>query len=149
MSGEAWEMGNLKGVDERLVAVVRGAHEVCPAPFCVFEGLRTVARQRQLVATGKSTTMSSRHLTGKAVDLVPLVGEKPVWEWSLIYPIADAMRQAARELVVQIRWGGFWGDLGAAQGDLEDLEDLVKGYVERRLGAKKVAFTDGPHYELA
>jgi len=58
-----------------------------------------------LVATGKSTTMNSRHLTGHAVDLVPY----PVsWDWEHFYPIADAMKAAAEELGVDLEWGGDW-----------------------------------------
>lgn len=146
MPDDAWERGNLHGVDERLATVVRRAHATCPVPFCVFEGLRTQARQRQLVASGKSTTMSSRHLTGKAVDLVPLVDGQPRWDWDLIYPIAEAMRDAARAEEASVRWGGFWGDLGSSQGTTRK---IVGDYVVTRKASGKVAFLDGPHYELA
>ena len=36
----------------------------------VFEALRTLARQKQLVAAKKSWTLKSKHLEGKAIDLV-------------------------------------------------------------------------------
>ena len=35
----------------------------------ITEGLRTLERQRQLVAAGKSKTMNSYHLNGRAVDV--------------------------------------------------------------------------------
>jgi len=95
----------LSGVHPDLVAVVKRAIEISEQDFGVTEGIRNIDRQRQLVATGKSTTMNSRHLTGHAVDLVPY----PVsWDWEHFYPIADAMKQAAEELNVAIEWGGDW-----------------------------------------
>lgn len=95
----------LEGVHEDLVAVVERAIELTEQDFSVGEGLRSLERQRELVKTGKSTTMNSRHLTGHAVDLFPY----PLsWDWEYFYPIADAMKQAAEELEVPIDWGGDW-----------------------------------------
>ncbi|ENA1747725.1 M15 family peptidase, partial [Yersinia ruckeri] len=54
---------NLNGVNPALVKVVRRALELSPIDFGVTEGLRTVARQKELVAAGKSQTMNSRHIT--------------------------------------------------------------------------------------
>lgn len=88
-----------------MVAVVKRAIELSEQDFSVLEGVRNINRQRELVKSGKSTTMNSRHLTGHAVDLVPY----PVsWEWEEFYPIADAMKAAAEELEVDIDWGGDW-----------------------------------------
>ncbi|MFW5399422.1 M15 family peptidase, partial [Yersinia sp. 1252 StPb PI] len=63
--------GNLKGVNDDLVRVVRRALELSTVDFGVIEGVRTVERQKELVATGKSQTMNSRHISGNAVDLLP------------------------------------------------------------------------------
>jgi len=107
----------LSGVHPDLVAVVKRAIEITEQDFSVTEGIRHIERQRQLVATGKSTTLNSRHLTGHAVDLVPY----PVsWDWEYFYPIADAMKQAAEELDVDLEWGGDWK-----------------------------SFPDGPHFQLS
>lgn len=96
---------NLTGVHEDLVAVVEKAIEISDKDFTVIEGLRSVERQKELVATGKSTTMNSRHLDGHAVDIAPW----PIsWDWDEFYPIADAMKQAAQELDVDLEWGGDW-----------------------------------------
>ena len=95
----------LEGVHRDLVAVVKRAIEITSQDFSVGEGLRSIERQRELVETGKSTTMNSRHLTGHAVDLFPY----PVsWDWEHFYPIADAMKKAAEELNVDLEWGGDW-----------------------------------------
>jgi peptidoglycan L-alanyl-D-glutamate endopeptidase CwlK len=98
----------LKGVHPDLVRVVKRAAELSPTPFIVTEGLRTLARQKELVAKGASKTMRSRHLTGHAIDFVPVVGGKVTWKWPAFKPVADAFKQAARELKVPIVWGGDW-----------------------------------------
>ncbi len=98
----------LEGVHPDLVRVVKSAIEITTVDFTVIEGRRTKARQRQLVKIGASRTMRSRHLTGHAVDLAPWVDGTVRWDWPLFYPIARAMKQAAKELGVRIRWGGDW-----------------------------------------
>ncbi|ELI8130171.1 M15 family metallopeptidase, partial [Yersinia enterocolitica] len=55
---------NLKGVNASLVKVVRRALELSTVDFGVIEGVRTVERQKELVAAGKSQTMNSRHISG-------------------------------------------------------------------------------------
>ena len=108
---------NLEGVHADLVRVVRRAAK--KADFIVTEGLRTVARQKQLVAAGASKTMNSRHITGHAIDVAALVGGKVRWDWPLYANIAKHMKQAADDLKVPIIWGGDWR-----------------------------TFKDGPHFEL-
>jgi len=110
---------NLKGVHSDLVKVVRRAAQITKTPFTVIEGMRTKARQEQLVKAGASRTMNSRHLTGHAVDLAALVGGRIRWDWPLYASLADAMKTAAKELGVAIVWGGDWP-----------------------------RFRDGPHFEL-
>jgi len=73
-----------------------------------LEGLRTLARQQELVAKGASKTMNSRHLTGHAIDFVPIVGGKITWKWPAFGPVADAFKAASKELKVPIVWGGDW-----------------------------------------
>ena len=102
---------NLRGVHPDLVKVVRLALELSPVDFGITEGLRTVERQKQLVAEGKSQTMNSRHLTGHAVDVVAYVGNQVSWEWPLYEKIAAAFRQASQELNIPVEWGGDWKTL--------------------------------------
>jgi len=101
-------MNNLEGVHEDLVRVVKRALEITEVDFMVLEGLRSVTRQAELVKSGASTTMNSRHLSGKAVDLVALVGGKVTWQPKIYDKIEKAMKQAAKELSVPIVWGGSW-----------------------------------------
>lgn len=55
--------------------------------------------------------MSSRHLTGDAVDVVAYVGSQVSWDWFLYEKIAQAFKQAAAELGIAIEWGGDWASL--------------------------------------
>jgi len=108
---------NLIGVHPDLVKVVRAAAK--KASFIVTEGLRTKARQEQLVKAGASRTMNSRHITGHAVDVAAVVNGEVRWDWPLYAAIAKEMKQTAADLKVQIIWGGDWR-----------------------------SFKDGPHFEL-
>jgi peptidoglycan L-alanyl-D-glutamate endopeptidase CwlK len=98
------DLARLTGLHPDLVRVVRRARAI--EPFTVIEGLRSRERQAALVAAGKSRTMSSRHLTGHAVDLGPI----PL-DWSderAFHVLAKAMGRAAALERVPITWGGSW-----------------------------------------
>lgn len=138
----------LVGVDQRLVDVVTLAIKLTSVDFVVTEGLRSVERQRQLVAKGASQTMKSKHIEGKAVDLAAYVGDRISWEMSLYDDIADAMKAAAQELGVGIRWGGAWhiDDIREWEGSMQDAMD---DYIRLRQSQGKRPFLDGPHHELS
>ena len=98
----------LEGVHPDLVRVVERAIRNTEIDFTVLEGMRTVARQRKLVAAGASKTMNSRHLTGHAVDLGAYVDRTVRWDWPLYHKIAPAVKAAAEAEDVPIEWGGDW-----------------------------------------
>lgn len=93
----------LLGVHPDLVRVVERAAENTTVPFIVTEGVRTLARQEELVAAGKSWTLDGRHLTGHAVDLAD--ADNAGYEMPDMIAIGRAMRQAASELGIPIEWG--------------------------------------------
>lgn len=101
-------VSKLAGVHPDLVRVIKRAIEITPVDFTVLEGIRTKARQKELLASGASTTMRSRHLTGHAVDIAPLANGKVSWHWPHYYQLAPAVKQAAKELGIEIEWGGDW-----------------------------------------
>jgi peptidoglycan L-alanyl-D-glutamate endopeptidase CwlK len=138
----------LVGVDPRLVDVVKRAIEITKVDFGVTEGVRTLATQKKYVATGKSQTMNSKHLTGDAVDLVAYVGSKISWEEKLYDDLADAMKQAAKEKGVKLRWGAAWhiDDITKFNGTMEE---ATLQYIDLRRSQGKRPFIDGPHFELA
>ena len=136
----------LAGVHPDLVRVVQNAAEG-GAIFRVTEGLRTPERQRQLVAEGKSQTLNSRHLTGHAVDVVPLDSAGDVsWAWGLYFPLADAFRAAAIAEGVPVIWGGAWGQ---EMAEYATAKAGQAAYVARAKEAGRKPFLDGPHFELA
>ncbi|EKY29527.1 putative L-alanyl-D-glutamate peptidase [Brevundimonas diminuta 470-4] len=98
----------LQGVHPDLVAVVEAALELTPVDFMVTEGLRTAARQAELVRAGASRTLNSRHLTGHAVDVAAWVGGQVRWDWPLYPRIAEAFKAAAKGRGVRLIWGGDW-----------------------------------------
>ncbi|WAW11756.1 peptidase containing protein [Acinetobacter phage nACB2] len=98
----------LKGIHPDLVKVVERAIQLTPVQFKVGEGLRTLARQKELMKQGATQTMNSRHLTGHAVDLHAYVNGTVSWDWKYYYQIEEAVKQAAKELKVSIEWGGDW-----------------------------------------
>lgn len=98
----------LDGVHADLARVVIRAAELTEVDFVVTEGLRTMKRQRELVAAGASKTLKSRHLTGHAIDFAPLVNGEVTWKWPPFHIVADAFKRAGRELGVAIVWGGDW-----------------------------------------
>lgn len=113
-------LGNLKGIHPDLRRVMDRALQESPLDFIVIEGLRTEERQRQLVQQGASRTMNSRHITGHAVDLLPIGPDgRAAFDWPLYHKLAPAVKKAAEAEGVKIVWGGDWK-----------------------------SFKDGPHFEL-
>lgn len=111
---------SMKGIHPDLRRVINRALQESPLDFVVIEGLRTEERQRELVASGASKTMNSRHLTGHAVDLMPIGTDgKAAFDWPLYHQLAPAVKAAAEKEGVKIVWGGDWR-----------------------------TFKDGPHFEL-
>lgn len=117
----------LKGVHPDLVRVVNRAAKDwkdTSLTWIVTEGVRTVERQKELVAAGASKTMNSRHIPGKdgfakAVDLAAMLDGKVRWDWPLYDKLAKAMKAAAKVEKVPLEWGGDWK-----------------------------SFKDGPHFQL-
>jgi hypothetical protein len=138
----------LDGVDDDIVKVVKRAIELTSIDFGVTQGLRTVEEQKELVAKGASKTMRSKHLTGKAVDVVAYIGSRISWEITLYDNIAEAMREAAIELGVAIRWGAAWHipDITKYKGTMQEATDE---YVALRVSQGKRPFIDAPHFEGA
>lgn len=104
----AKSQARLQGIHPQLQAVVKLAITMTDVDFAVLEGLRTVERQRELLAAGASQTMRSRHLTGHAVDLGSIVAGQVRWDWPLYYRLADVVKGAALQLRVPVEWGGDW-----------------------------------------
>ncbi len=136
----------LEGVNPRLVALVHRALELSELDFGVTDGLRTREEQQALLESGASQTLNSKHLTGDAVDLVAYIHGKPRFEFIPAFTVASAMRKAAKEMGIPLKWGCAW-DINFTES-LADPETIMDGYIARRQAAGKKPFLDSPHYEL-
>ena len=84
----------LEGVDPKLIEVVKKAIKLTRVDFGVIEGMRTLETQKKYVEAGKSQTLKSKHLEGRAVDLVAYVGSSISWELNLYDDVADSIKKA-------------------------------------------------------
>lgn len=98
----------LIGVHPDLVRVIERAIATSLVDFMVVEGLRTKERQMQLVASGASQTMKSRHLTGHAVDVVPMIDGDIRWDWPMFNKLIPFIKQAADDCGINIECGYDW-----------------------------------------
>ena len=137
----------LMGVEPELKEVVYEAIKVTKIDFGVIEGLRTEEKQKQLVESGASQTMKSKHLEGRAVDLMAYVGGRGSWELNVYDEIADAMKEAAVKVDVAVRWGAAWTvtDIREWKGTMEE---AMNSYIDTRRGQGRRPFIDAPHFEL-
>lgn len=104
-------LDNLKGVDERLVKLMEEVLSISPYDFGITEGLRSIEKQEEYVRTGKSQTMNSYHLKGKAVDIVVYKDREVTWKLDYYKEIADLVKKIAEHDGLKITWGGDWKTL--------------------------------------
>jgi len=122
---------NLKDVHPDLVMLVTLANNHFAdedKDFIVTEGVRTIERQKELMAKGATKTLKSRHLrtwtedhglVAHAIDVAPTLGGKVRWDWPLFHKIHEAFKKASAECGIEFEWGGSWA-----------------------------SFPDGPHFQL-
>lgn len=116
----------LEGLDERLIHIVNVVSDKYDT--VILEGLRTQERQKQLFKEGKTKTLKSKHLKGKALDrspypipdnwgkidlsMLPEETQKIIWnqikELCKFYHYAGYELATADLLGKKIRWGGDW-----------------------------------------
>lgn len=112
----------LIGVDEYMIEIMRVALERSPIDFGIplDGGLRTVERQKELYAQGRTkpgkiitktdgVKNKSNHQSGKAVDIYAWVDGKPSWESKYMYIIAGVVLSTAKEMGMEVIWGGTFG----------------------------------------
>ena len=140
-------LDKMKGVDDTLVKVVKEAINLTKVDFGVTFGVRTVEEQQKLFDSGRSQTMKSKHLDGRAVDLVAYFGSDVSWELNVYDDICDAMAEAARRRTLAIKWGAAWseGDIRMYGGTAED---AMNAYIDLRRSEGRRPFIDAPHFEM-
>ena len=137
----------LEGVDEALQETVKLAIQKTKIDFGVICGMRNLKEQEALVAKGASKTMKSKHLEGKAVDLMAYIDGRASWELKLYDDIADAMKEASKETEVDLRWGACWTTNSLRESDLS-CDALMMQYIDIRRSQGRRPFIDAPHFEL-
>ncbi len=140
-------LDRLSGVDDRLVEVVKAAIQETEVDFGVIQGLRTLEEQKKLFESGASQTMKSKHLDGLAVDLMAYVGGRGSWELNVYDEIADAMKWAADDVGVPVRWGAAWHIADIREWD-GTMEDAMNDYIDTRRAEGRRPFIDAPHFEI-
>lgn len=94
----------LQAIAFEVIAVLRNLGY--PAGITVQGGRRNEAEQRKLLAAGRTRTLHSAHLEGRAFDL-DLLGYSrdrvPDWFWNLVGPWVEQKF----DLVWGGRWAGF------------------------------------------
>lgn len=109
----------LKGVHPKLATIIFDVMDMQVMDFSIKEGVRTIERQRDLVARRVSWTMQSKHLIqsdgyGHAVDLYPspidmnAVNKGNAQEIVRFGVLAGLVLSAARERGIIVTWGGDW-----------------------------------------
>ena len=98
----------LQGVDPRLVKIAELALQRSPFDFGITEGVRTLEQQKKYVADGKSQTMKSKHLEGRAIDFVVYINGKANWDLSNYEKVARVFLEIGKEQGVELEAGAFW-----------------------------------------
>lgn len=139
-------LDRLQGIDERLQAVVKQAITLTKTDFGVIQGMRTLEQQKELVAKGASQTMKSKHLEGKAFDIMAYINGRASWELNLYDDLADAIKEAAIIVGCPIRWGAAWhiDDIRKWDGTMEE---AMIDYIDLCRSENRRPFLDGPHFE--
>lgn len=141
-------LSKLQGVDKRLADVVKLAITYSDVDFGLTEGLRSPERQLELYNKGASQiAKGGTHVEGHAVDTVVYIGGIVSWDITLYDNIADAMKKAAIELDVPIRWGAAWhiNDIRDWKGTMQE---AATDYIDFRRKQGQRPFIDGPHFEI-
>ncbi len=99
---------SLLGVHPRLAELADKVLNASPLDIMIIEGLRTRARQAELVKNGASRTRRSYHIIGRAIDFVPLIDGEVTWHWPHFKRVGPVWEREAEAMGIKITWGGRW-----------------------------------------
>ena len=132
----------LEGVDSRLVYIAKTVSNA--VPLTIIDGLRSIERQKEyLEKKGKpkvTKTLNSKHIEGKALDMMPQsfegwgdIPDKPYLEPDEVkriakerakfYFFAAVVLTVAHMKGIKLRWGGDWDGDGFFKD--QEFDDLV------------------------
>ena len=109
---------NLNTVDSKLQLLANEVLKITPYDFAITEGLRTLERQQKLFKQNTSNKIitkcdgiknKSKHQLGKAIDIMVYDEHGAgTWEEKYYKEVALIFKQKAKELNINISWGGDW-----------------------------------------
>ena len=103
---------NLSTVDPRLRQLANEVLKISPYDIAITEGYRDRMRQKELYMDGKSKCdgekILSKHQLGKAIDIMVYVNGKGTWTEYFYNIVADVFKKKAKEMKINITWGGDW-----------------------------------------
>ena len=97
-------------IHENLISLLNYVKENYDLKFVVVDNIRSLDEQQILFDNGASSTMDSKHLTGKAVDIVPYLDYSIRYDTGLFKRLAVNFKEAATQLKLTITWGGDWDE---------------------------------------
>ena len=108
----------LNTVDSKLQLLANEVLKITPYDFAITEGLRTLERQQKLFKQNTSNKIitkcdgiknKSKHQLGKAIDIMVYDEHGAgTWEEKYYKEVALIFKQKAKELNINISWGGDW-----------------------------------------
>lgn len=98
-----------------LCKIAKVAIAITGTDFGIYEGVREWSKQKEYIEKGVSMTHKSRHLSGHAIDLVPIIDGKARWDKEAYIPVSHALFEATHYLANigdvphgALQWGGTW-----------------------------------------
>lgn len=89
-------------IQQRTLDFINAARGDYLLPAVITSGTRSIDEQRALVAQGRSTTLQSKHVEGRAFDVDMYRYDRnavPQWVWQELGPLGERFG---------FRWGGRW-----------------------------------------
>lgn len=150
LDGKHPKHGRMNPVYPPLADVIRLSIKYSVLDMTILNStLRTYEEQEDFVAKGTSKTMDSLHLPQDdgyvhAVDVAAMERGTVSWRPEVYFDIADAVQEAARDLNVDVVWGGCWANLNTGT----TVDELHARYVARKRTEGRRPFFDGPHFQI-
>lgn len=98
----------LEKVDPRLRDLMEEVLKISQIDITITEGLRSMERQELLAKEGKSKTINSKHLTGKAIDFAPCIRGRVSFNDKDAIFLAGFILAVARMKGINVRVGAIW-----------------------------------------
>jgi len=93
-----------------LIALLNYVSENYSLKFVIVDSIRSLDEQQILLDGGATHSLDSKHLEGKAVDIVPYFDYSNRYDTGLFKQLAVNFKEAASSLNISIIWGGDWDE---------------------------------------